>query len=335
MKEIKDPHDRFFKETFSKKEAAIDFLRNYLPPQVIGIFDLSSVELVKDTFVDKELQAYYSDLLYRVGLSDGNFAYVYVLFEHKSYPDVMVSFQLLRYQVKIWEYMLKQGYQLLPILPLVVYHGKKKWDIGLNFQELIKAPAVLNEYMVNYRYCLCDLSDYEDSEIKGAALLQVALLVMKYIYFDELKDRLPGIFKLFVELSKNQRGLDFVESVFRYLMSGTDKITEQDLKKVTETVLTEGGTLMPTIAQKYLDQGVEIGRKEGWQEGRQEGRQEGWQQGLIDGIEIVLELKFGMEGLSELPVIRKIEDPNLLRAIRDGLRTAKSLNELRRIYRNR
>jgi predicted transposase YdaD len=32
---VKHPHDTFFKKTFSKKEIAEDFLKNYLPEEIL------------------------------------------------------------------------------------------------------------------------------------------------------------------------------------------------------------------------------------------------------------------------------------------------------------
>jgi predicted transposase YdaD len=34
MSELTNPHDRFFKEVFSRPEAARDLLQNYLPEEV-------------------------------------------------------------------------------------------------------------------------------------------------------------------------------------------------------------------------------------------------------------------------------------------------------------
>jgi len=36
MTEITNPHDKFFKEIFSRQEVAVDFLRNYIPKEVIA-----------------------------------------------------------------------------------------------------------------------------------------------------------------------------------------------------------------------------------------------------------------------------------------------------------
>ena len=85
MTEVSNPHDRFFKEAFSYPEAVNDFVRFYLPADVVKQINISSLQLEKDTFVDENLCKYYSDLIYSINLHDGRTAYVYILFEHKSY----------------------------------------------------------------------------------------------------------------------------------------------------------------------------------------------------------------------------------------------------------
>ena len=83
------------------------FLKHFLPDKVLQVMDLSSLEICKDSFVEKELSDYYSDMLYKVMLS-GTPGYVYVLFEHKSYYDKYVYLQMLEYMVKIWRLFIKQ-----------------------------------------------------------------------------------------------------------------------------------------------------------------------------------------------------------------------------------
>ncbi|MBI4531486.1 MAG: Rpn family recombination-promoting nuclease/putative transposase [Candidatus Latescibacteria bacterium] len=91
-------------------------------------------------------------------------------------------------------------------------------------------------------------------------------------------------------------------------------------RAIEAVVPEEGGVTMPTLAEKWI------------QQGREQGLQQGLQQGLLAGLELSLELKFGSEGIRILPEIYKIEDVNLLRAISEGLKTAHSIEELRQIY---
>ena len=117
-------------------------------------------------------------------LVDGPPAYVYVLFEHKSYPDPLTPFQLLRYLVRIWEQELRQGAEsLTPVIPLVVYHGLRAWPVGEHFGALFAGPEPLRAYWPEFRFQVYDLSAYGDEEIRGAALLQGMLLLLKYQLF--------------------------------------------------------------------------------------------------------------------------------------------------------
>ncbi len=178
---LSNPHDRFFRQVMSRQDVATDFLRHYLPPEAAALVNLSSVQAMADTFIDESLQAHYSDMLFAVRLNDNRPAAVYVLFEHKSYPDVRVAFQLLRYMVRIWERWPKASGGLQPIIPLVVYHGQPEWRTSLNLAGMYDGPGDLIDYFPDFRYWLVDLSKVSDAEIRGEAMLRLALLVMKHI----------------------------------------------------------------------------------------------------------------------------------------------------------
>jgi len=193
MPELTNPHDSFFKEVFSRKEVAADFLRNYLPTDVLACLDENSINLTKDSFVDNELATHLSDLLYEVELRDGSDAYVYVLFEHKSFPDSEVAFQLLRYMVRIWEQACrqKQVRKLPPIIPVVLYHGVVNWKISKKFSALFEHPETLGVFVPDFSYLVCDLSRYSNEDIKGMVLLRDGVSSNRpYLSFEEHgKDR--------------------------------------------------------------------------------------------------------------------------------------------------
>ncbi len=218
MPAMSNPHDHFFKETFSRRDVAADFIRRYLPPDIVAQLDLAGLHIVKDSFVDPDLREHFTDLLYQTCLQDGQDAYLYVLFEHKSHPEPLVAFQLLRYLVRIWEQVLKQGpvSHLPPIVPVVVYHGVETWRIDRRFRGLFVDRPVLMEYIPDFRYQLCDLSDYSDEEIAGEVLLQVALLILlilKHVFDGDLNVRLPDVLSLLRELAQARSGLEYLEAL--------------------------------------------------------------------------------------------------------------------------
>jgi flagellar biosynthesis/type III secretory pathway protein FliH len=82
----------------------------------------------------------------------------------------------------------------------------------------------------------------------------------------------------------------------------------------------------------YVTSIERMAKQEGIEEGIQQGMQQGMREGLLSGIELGLELKFGSEGLRLLPEISKIEDVDMLKAIKEGFKIVKTLAELRSLY---
>ena len=264
MGEIINPHDKFFKEVFSRREVAVDFLRNYLPADVFLCLDEESIYLRKDSFVDKELATYFSDLLYQANLKDGADAYAYVLFEHKSYPEPLIAFHLLRYMVKIWEQDLKQGFsgKLSSVIPIVIYHGTPRWKVDKRFIGLFNCPEALKCFLPDFTYALCDISGFSDDEIRGVVILKSTLLLLKYILRDELRDHLPRILGLLRELTGKKTGMEYLETVLTYVSRGTDRVDEDDVRRAVEEAFPIiGGELMPTLAEKWIEQGMQQGDK--------------------------------------------------------------------------
>ncbi len=180
--QVPNPHDKLFRDTYSDKENARSFLSQGLPAQVLKLVDLSTLEISKDSFIEKELSDYHSDMLYKVNLTDGSQGFVYVLFEHKSYYDRFVHLQLLEYMVKIWRLYIKQHEKqpdFLPIvIPLLVCHARKKWPDGtMRLTSLLSGPAGdLAGYIPDFGFELYDLHRYSDDEIKGPIMSRVVML---------------------------------------------------------------------------------------------------------------------------------------------------------------
>lgn len=97
---VQNSHDKFFKETRGNVAIAKDFLTHYLPDNIINIVDVNTFEPQKDSYINKELEESFSDLLFKVDINEKE-GYLYFLFEHKSYEDKVIAFQLLKYMVEI------------------------------------------------------------------------------------------------------------------------------------------------------------------------------------------------------------------------------------------
>jgi len=282
---ITTPHDRFFRETFGRREIATDFLACYLPTEIRVEVDLTGLAISKDTYVTKELAASYSDLVYRMPYRDGTLD-VYLLFQHKSAPERWTQFQILRYIVLGGEQYLKQhpkARQLPPVYPLVLYHGEKLWRVPHEFQDLVRPlPAAIKPYVPQFRYDLHDISPRSTREIKGEILTRLVLLAMRHIHTDQPVAQLKSLLGLIAQVLERPTALEILEALLRYYVQGTERLDESDLRALLQEI-PAGERLMQTFIDKYIEQGRQEGWQKGSQEGWQKGSQEGWQKGSQDG----------------------------------------------------
>ncbi|MBW1650417.1 MAG: Rpn family recombination-promoting nuclease/putative transposase [Deltaproteobacteria bacterium] len=313
MVDIKNSHDKLFKETLSDISNARDYFRHYLPANILNIINLDTLEIRKDSFIDEELKEFFSDMLYSVQFGK-KAGYIYLLLEHKSFFDKDTPLKLLEYMVKIWKLHISQHKLPLPVIvPLVLYHGKDKWNIGNRFSELIdKYPARLKEYMPDFSYSLFDLSKWTDAEIKGGVVLQAMLLLFKYIFDKKFLDKLPDIAILFGDIIEKERGLEAMEALFRYISGNVEKSVEE-LNKVLFQSLPKGKEdIIMTLADQLRNEGM------------QQGMQQGMQRGIID----ILQVRFNSVPDILMQRLNSIKDPEQLRNINKKAVIVNSISEL-------
>jgi len=77
--------------------------------------------------------------------------------------------QLLRNMVKIWETFLKQNKKAkkLPvIMPIVIYHGKEKWNVKNSLVPLFEGTPETEKYIPDFRSEIFDISHIPDDHIR-------------------------------------------------------------------------------------------------------------------------------------------------------------------------
>lgn len=290
--QVQNPHDKFFKKTFGDVAVAGDFLNNYLPQSIVGIIDLDTLEPQKDSFINKELQESFSDLLYKVNINNRK-GYLYFLFEHKSYPSRDVAFQLLKYMVEIWKAKADNTTQLPVIIPLVIYHGKDGWNLKPTLGEIIagyeELPVEVQKLIPDYEYLLYDFSKLTDEEIKGAVINKIVMTMMRDMPKEDIGEILKFTFRAAIhllELEDKQTGMEYLETLVKYLLSVRSDLTKghfNELVKKIETIDPEGSERIMSLA--------EIFREEGKEKGLLEGIEKGMERGIERGIEIGLRKK--------------------------------------------
>jgi predicted transposase YdaD len=258
----------------------------------------------------------------------GTPGFVYVLFEHKSYFDRYVHLQLLEYMVKIWRLTIKQQKQgrqaCLPVvIPLLICHGKRPWPENTQrLSSLLKGPVKeLSNYIPDFGFELYDLARFTDEQIKGTIMARVVQLLFKYVFDPGLQKKLPDILSLMKTLLEKDTGLQYFETILRYLFSTMDNISAETIKEIAEKALSkQEGEYIMTLAEKL--------RQEGKAEGKIEGKIEGKQEGLRDAIELGMTLKFPGHMDEVMEQVANLSDLEALKKIKDAIKTVTDASQI-------
>jgi predicted transposase YdaD len=300
------PHDKLFKEAFGNRHNAAAELRCVLPSALLAHMDLSSLTPLPGSFRDVALADSSSDLLFSVRIA-GREALVYVLFEHKSATDRWVSFQLLRYMVRIWERCRQDDPKLEhlpPIVPLVVHHNDSGWKSGACFHDLIAglndAPE-LAALTPRFEFLLDDIGRASDEQLRARALNAFGILALLFLRDVRTPERFLAAFgdwaDLFHELQRAPDGARALMVLFRYVSMVADKLDWPRFRQVVHTVLPEAEDSLMTIAEEL----------------RQQGLQQGLQQGQRALLVELLRTKFGSVDKQVLEQLEAADEPTLKR----------------------
>ncbi len=298
-----NPHDAIFIENFSKIENAIDLVSAVLPQTVKDKIDFNTLVLDKDSYTDKKLKKYFSDLVYTCSYKDSKVK-IALLFEHKSYFVQYPHIQLLKYIVRIWEQNVKRKEPVQTVIPIIFYHGKQKWEYASLDKYFDAFDNDLKIFTPIFEYLLIDLSHLSDDEIKDNMFAtienKILINIMKDI-FDEKKllENLTKYFEIGKMYYQTETGVKFIESLIYYLFNTMKDDKKEDILKIIDKTLQQGGNYM-TIAMKL--------RKEGKIEGKVEGKIEGERNKAIetakkmksDGLSTELILKYTGLSIEEI-----------------------------------
>src|SRR6056297_945229 len=260
---LNHPHDHYFKNTFGQKEIARDFLESYLPKEILNILDLNTLTNQKTEYIDKKLKSFFTDLLYQVNIN-GQEGYIYILYEHKSYHDEKTIFQLLKYLAMIWDEHYDSNKKTIPaIIPILIYHGEKELKIKTRLWDMIEnvdtLPLSLKKMLPNFEFIAYDYSPKGKETIKGSALIQAILWMLKAIREKNKKAFQKGYSKFLEQVQiigetyGMEKALEIYVITLVYIFNTREDITQEELQEA----LPEGGKTMETIAKRLYNKGRE------------------------------------------------------------------------------
>ena len=282
-------HDHLFKKAMSRIKVAREFFEDALPDHILQKLDLSTLKTLPTNFVDSTLSEGTVDLLYSVNFS-GSKGYLWIICEHQSTPDRLITLRMKKYMLRICsDHIKKHPNDKLPLIyPILVYTGKTKYNAPLIFWELFEKPELAKKFFTE-AVQLIDVSKLSDKELKRHAYSRLMLHFLAKIHEKEI---LPYI-KMYAEIirSISEKDFTYVEDLLIYILEkGRSKQMTEVISTFQETVAeSEKGKVMTiadqlreegrkeamTMAEKLKEESKIAGMEAGIQKGIEKGRQEG------------------------------------------------------------
>ncbi|MDM3317049.1 Rpn family recombination-promoting nuclease/putative transposase [Citrobacter europaeus] len=267
------PHDAVFKKIMSYPEMARDFLDIHLPPALREICDLQTLKLEPGSFIEQDLRAYYSDVLWSLKTREGQ-GYIYCVIEHQSTAVQHMAFRLMRYAIAAMQHHLDAGNKTLPlVVPMLFYHGQQSpYPWSLNWLDEFDNPQLARQ-LYSEAFPLVDITVIPDDEIAQHRRVALLELMQKHIRDRDLMGLVDRLVSLLVTSTANDSQL---QTLFNYLLRYGDVChVNKFIHEVAERTPHNKERLM-TIAERL--------KQEGHHNGLQQGIEQGIQQGLAQGV---------------------------------------------------
>jgi predicted transposase/invertase (TIGR01784 family) len=258
------PHDAVFKKILSHPDTARDFLDIHLPPSLRAICDLSTLHPESGSFIDADLHAAHSDILYSLRTTRGE-AYVYCLIEHQSTPEALMAFRLMEYCLRAMRAHLNKGHKQLPlVIPILFYHGQTSpYPHGTCWLDDFADPELARE-LYGAPFPLVDVTVIPDDKIlthKRAATLE---FLQKHIRQRDILDWLES----FVYLVSLRIDREQLETYLHYILQAGHTTDPQGLVEQLMHRLPNHKETVMTVAEYLKEVGLEEGREEGLEKGK-------------------------------------------------------------------
>ncbi|HAU4329218.1 Rpn family recombination-promoting nuclease/putative transposase [Citrobacter freundii] len=261
------PHDALFKTFLKYPETARDFIEIHLPSRLRTLCDLTTLELKPASFIEENLRAYYSDVLWSMKTSEGD-GYIYVVIEHQSSPDIHMAFRLMRYAIAAMQSHLDAG-----LVPMLFYHGiDTPYPFSLCWLDEFDNPALAHQLYLS-AFPLVDITVVPDDDIMQHRRVALLELMQKHIRRRDLMGLADKVASLLTTGTTNDSQL---KALFNYLLiqHGHKPRFSRFMRKLAQQV--------PGYKESTMNI-VEKIRRAGQRKGLREGMQRGLEKGLAEG----------------------------------------------------
>lgn len=318
-------HDGGYRLLFSHPRMIEDLLRGFVRQPWVDALDFATLERVNPAHVSDDLKHREEDVVWRLRSRDGQWTCVYLLFEVQSTVDRFMAVRVLAYVALLYQDLIRRGElahggKLPPVVPLVLYNGRRRWWAAQEVSRLIaELPGGLDALRPRLPYLLLDEGALPVAELARTSNVAAALFRLERSEGpEEVREIVAALLDTLPERGGRELRRAFATWMARVLLPGRlPGITVPELDDLREV-------------KAMLADGIDWTKK--WkQEGRRRGLQVGLRQGRQQGeARLLLRLLRGRFGPLAPEVRARVEaaDAETLLAWGERLLTAESLEKV-------
>ena len=284
MMTVRPMDDPAYKRLFARPCMVRDLLHGFAARGWSGALDFASLVPLPASYVSPDLRQRHGDLVWRVRFREERWLYV-VLLEFQAAVDRamavrMLAYTALLYQKLIGEGVLREHDALPPVLPIVIYNGRRRWNAARDVSELIASGgAGLARYQPSQRYFLLDQGRVGDAALPRGNLVS-ALIALET---NRDRARLPALLGSLIALLREQGDEELTEAFRAWV--GQVLLPRRFRGGTSRSLpgLEEVRTMLAEQVREWTEEWVAEGREQGVAEGREQGVAEGREQGVAEG----------------------------------------------------
>ena len=337
---LKEPLEKFADRSAKWLLANTDNLQGLL--EIIGSdlvesLDFSKVQIVNTTFIADNFREQESDMVFLLPFRDADKTEVmiYILIEHQSTVDPVMGFRLLFYMCQIWdqqrqkwvsEGVPKNEWRFRPIIPVLFYTGKQRWETLPALDTLMEVPEALTRFIPKFETLLLDVkSELDENLLKTDHPFGWLMTVLKHevsdapVFISSL-ERLGGHLGTLSDADQAswKQAIYYLYLLIFCRRSAEERQALEQLVAEHQKTLglsEQEEALMQSMAEYYLQQGI------------QQGRKQGARQTSIENTLAILETRFPNADLNAIkPKLEAIDDLNHLKQLNLNASIANSFN---------
>ena len=192
--------------------------------------------------------------MWRVRFREDRWLYLVLLLEFQASVDRTMAVRMLAYTALLYQKLIADGAlgedgALSPVLPIVIYNGRRPWTVAMDVSELVSSGSpVLARYQPSQRYFLLDQGRVGSADLPRDNLVSALIALEK----NRDRTRLPALL---------------------------DDVRPESLPRLEEV-----RTMLEETVREWTAEWVAEGREQGLEQGREQGLEQGREQGLEQAV---------------------------------------------------